>query len=121
MFRNFPQHVKRRALSTLRTALTYGRRPDIDGREFAAEMQYFRHLPTKIRDRRGTLDLLPLEEADRNVPQYVRISATLTGTMTAAEKNFSNLKLIETYLRFTMVQECLNGLSINSITHMVTQ
>jgi hypothetical protein len=37
----------------------------------------------------------------------------------SAERSFSKLKLIKTYLRSTMAQEHLSGLSIISINHIV--
>ena len=50
----------------------------------------------------------------------LRISATLPVTVAAAERSFSKLKLIKTYLRSTMMQERLSGLSIISINHVVS-
>jgi len=51
----------------------------------------------------------------------VRISATLPVTVAAAERSFSKLKLIKKYLRSTMAQERLSGLSVISINHVVSQ
>lgn len=50
----------------------------------------------------------------------MRISATLPVTVAAAERSFSKLKLIKTYLRSTMMQEHLSGLAIISINHVVS-
>lgn len=41
--------------------------------------------------------------------------------MAAAEKRFSKLKVIKTYVVSTMLQQRLSGLSVISITHMVSQ
>ena len=50
----------------------------------------------------------------------LRIFATLPVTVAADERNFSKLKLIKTYLRSTMMQTRLCGLSIISINHVVS-
>lgn len=47
----------------------------------------------------------------------LRIFATIPVTVATAERSFSRLKLIKTYLRSTMAQERLNGLAILSIEH----
>jgi hypothetical protein len=44
-----------------------------------------------------------------------RILLTIPVTVASAERSFSKLKLIKTYLRSTMLQERLNGLAILSI------
>ena len=39
--------------------------------------------------------------------------------MASAERSFSKLKLIKTYLRSTMSQELLSGLAVISINHQL--
>ena len=41
-------------------------------------------------------------------------------TVAEAERSFSKLKLIKTYLRSTMAQERLSGLAIISINHKIS-
>ncbi len=62
-----------------------------------------------------------LTEIYPNLWVALRVCATLPVTVAAAERSFSKLKLIKTYLRSTMGQECLCGLSIISINHVVSQ
>ena len=51
-----------------------------------------------------------------------RILLTISVTVDSVERSFSNLKLIKSYLRSTMSQERLNGLTILSIEkHMLEQ
>lgn len=46
---------------------------------------------------------------------YSQIGPTLPETVAQAERNFSKLKLIKSYLRSTMSQESLSGLAVISI------
>lgn len=72
------------------------------------------------------MSLLPLlhEKLTEIYPRRLvtlRIFATLPITVAAAERGFSKLKLIKTYLKTTMVQERFSGLSMISINHVVSQ
>lgn len=51
---------------------------------------------------------------------YLLVAVTLPVTVASAERSFSKLKLIKTYLRSTMAQEHLTGLAIISINHAIT-
>ncbi|XP_058621939.1 C-C motif chemokine 34b.8 isoform X1 [Onychostoma macrolepis] len=51
----------------------------------------------------------------------LRISVTVPVTVAAAERSFSKLKLIQTYLRSTMAQERLSELGVISINNDVSQ
>ncbi|KAK4308120.1 hypothetical protein Pmani_020151 [Petrolisthes manimaculis] len=67
-----------------------------------------------------TLDLVFLEEKYLieiypNMWVALSIAVTTPVTVASAERSFSKLKLIKTYLRSTMSQERLNGLAIISI------
>ena len=50
-----------------------------------------------------------------NILIAYRILLTVSVTVTSAERSFSKLKLLKSYLRFTMSQERLNGPVILSI------
>jgi hypothetical protein len=50
-----------------------------------------------------------------------RILLTILVTVVSAERSFSKLKLIKSYLRSTMSQEKLNGLAILSIEKKVLE
>ena len=65
------------------------------------------------------MDLCQLEELFPNVCISLRILLTLPVTVSTGERSFSKLKLIQNYLRSTMGQERLNGLSIISIEHKI--
>lgn len=51
----------------------------------------------------------------------LRVALTLPVTVASAERSFSKLKLIKTYLLSTMVQERLSGLAFISINGEVAQ
>ncbi len=52
-----------------------------------------------------------------DVATAIKLFLTLPVTVASAERSFSKLKLIKTYLRSTMAQERLSGLAILSIEH----
>jgi hypothetical protein len=52
-----------------------------------------------------------------NICVSLRIILTIPVTVASAERSFSKLKLIKTYLRSTMCQERLSALAILSIEH----
>ncbi|GFX95945.1 zinc finger MYM-type protein 1 [Trichonephila clavipes] len=56
-----------------------------------------------------------LEEIYPNVYITIRIMLTVPVSTASAERSFSKLKLIKTYLRSTMSQELLSALSVLSI------
>jgi len=124
---NFPNMSKEELLEhcqTLSTALSHYGQPDIDGRELVSEMLNFPHLPSKNMTNIELLTFLhekKLMEIFPNMWVALRISATLPVTVAAAERSFSKLKLIKKYLRSTMAQERLSGLSVISINHVVSQ
>lgn len=97
---------------------------DLDGKELALEMQSFPHLP---KANMTTLELLAflqkkkLEEMYPNMWVALRIAVTIPVTVAAAERSFSRLKLIKTYLRSTMGQERLNKLALMSINQEVSR
>lgn len=51
----------------------------------------------------------------------LRIAVTSPVSVASAERSFSKLKLIKTYLRSTMTQHRLNGLAMMSINRNVSR
>ncbi|XP_076048071.1 uncharacterized protein LOC143029261 isoform X1 [Oratosquilla oratoria] len=102
--------------------LTSGNESDIDGKELAMEVK---HLPSLPSNEMTALELLTFihkkhfEELYPNLWVALRIACTLPVTVASAERSFSKLKLIKTYLRSSMGQERLSGLAIISINHEV--
>ncbi|XP_039475230.1 uncharacterized protein LOC120442587 [Oreochromis aureus] len=122
-FHNLQKEELLQQCQTLSTTLTHDSQPDINGTELATEMQNFPPLPSKNMTNMELLTFLhekKLAEIYPNMWVALRIFATLPVTVAAPERSFSKLKLIKTYLRSTMMQERLSGLSIISINHVVS-
>ena len=71
------------------------------------------YTPTNILNYIKRLDLFP------NICIAYRILLTIPDTITFAERSFSKLKLIKSYLKSTMSQKRLSGLTILSIVKYV--
>ncbi|CAI5671401.1 unnamed protein product [Oreochromis niloticus] len=107
-FHNLQKEELLQQCQTLSTTLTHDSQPDINGTELAMEMQNFPPLPSKNMTNMELLTFLhekKLAEIYPNMWVALRIFATLPVTVAAAERSFSKLKLIKTYLRSTMMQE----------------
>jgi hypothetical protein len=95
----------------LEAALKSGKHSDIDGKELFVELKLIRDL---IKESMGPLDILKHVKHLGCFPNIViayRILLTVHVTVVSAEKSFYKLKLVKTYLRSTMTQERLNGLT----------
>ena len=95
---------------------------DIRGRELAQEIEDLPDLPSKQMSAFELLSFLSEKKLDEIYPNLwiaLRIAVTLPVTVASAERSFSKLKLIKTYLRSTISQEHLSGLAIMSINHDV--
>ncbi|CAL9697629.1 unnamed protein product [Knipowitschia caucasica] len=102
--------------------LTYKGQSDINGQDLASEIRGLPDLPsTKM----TALELLTflyennLQEIYPNLWVGLRVALTLPVTVSSAERSFSKLKLIKTYLRASMGQERLSGLAILSINREI--
>ena len=89
---------------------------DIDGDELFLELKFLKELlPNK---RMGACDVLNfLVEFDSfpNTTTAYRILLTVPITVASAERSFSKLKLLKSYLRASMSQERLSGLPLIAI------
>lgn len=83
------------------------------------------NLPQLPTNRMSAFELLDfvhemeLTELYPNLWISLRIACTLPVTVASAERSFSKLKLIKTYLQSSMAQDRLTGLAIISINHEV--
>ncbi|XP_026398695.1 zinc finger MYM-type protein 1-like [Papaver somniferum] len=105
------------ACVALEAYLKHGRSSDIDGRELCMELIVMRIvLPSSCSKPIDVLQfLLRMGGCYPNAWIAYRILLTIPVTVASAERSFSNLKLIFSYLRSTTSQERLVGLSMLAI------
>lgn len=110
----------------LQTALTDGSHTDIDGFQLYQELLVLISILPKdsLKEPMEILKYLTSSCLSENFPNlYValRIALTLPVSVASGERSFSKLKLIKNYLRSTMSQERLVGLSFISIEYQILQ
>ncbi|CAA7027641.1 unnamed protein product [Microthlaspi erraticum] len=90
---------------------------DVDGKHLFMELQFLRGtIPKEITRATEMLEFLKrMNGCYPNTWIAYRILLTIPISVACAERSFSKLKLIKNYLRSTMSQERLNGLSMISI------
>lgn len=106
----------------LEDRLTCGEESDIDGSALPTEIESLPDLPQAKMTGFELLTYLSQNDICELFPNLwiaLRIACTLPVTVASAERSFSELKLIKTYLRSTMAQERLSGLALISINHKV--
>ena len=110
------------ACVNLEDALKSGEHTDIDGLELCCEIIFIQDLLHKSM---GPLDILNyLKKRSAIYPNVViayRILLTIPVTVASAERSFSKLKLLKSYLRSTMTQERLNGLATIALENDVLE
>ncbi|XP_022023478.1 zinc finger MYM-type protein 1-like [Helianthus annuus] len=103
----------------LQDALKYKEESDVDAKELYLELKLIRtFLPSHIVSPIDALnDIMRLGHCPNAINAY-HVLLTLSVTVASAERSFSKLKLLKSYLRSSMSQERLNGLAMisNSIT-----
>ncbi|XP_056857419.1 uncharacterized protein LOC130506754 [Raphanus sativus] len=103
--------------SNLEAFLKHGADSDIDGNDLFMEIKMFREvLPKTFKKNVEVLDYLKrMKDSYPGIWIAYRIMLTIPVSVASAERSFSKLKLIKSYLRSTMSQERLNGLAMLSI------
>ncbi|XP_045830795.1 zinc finger MYM-type protein 1-like [Trifolium pratense] len=97
-------------------ALKHNEQCDIDGKELCMELRLLREmLPAEEIGPIGILKFLKGMNCFPNTTIAYRILLTIPVTVASAERSFSKLKLLKSYLRSTMLQERLNGLALIAI------
>ncbi len=106
--------------NALGTTLHFEAHSDLDSRELVQEIKNFPHLPSKTMSLLELITFMHDKDLLEIYPNFwtaLGIAFTLPVTVAQAERSFSKLKLIKSYLRSTMSQEWLTGLAIISINH----
>ncbi|XP_012704383.1 uncharacterized protein LOC105915110 [Setaria italica] len=96
----------------LEEALKSGEHSDIDGKELLVELKFLQDFIPK--EDMGPLDIMKFVKRMGCFPNTLiayRILLTIPVTVAFAERSFSKLKLLKSYMRSTMTQERLNGLA----------
>ncbi|XP_021979341.1 zinc finger MYM-type protein 1-like [Helianthus annuus] len=101
----------------LQDALKYEGDSDIDAKELYTELNLIKtFLPRHIDNPFDVLDyIFQRSTTYRNAINAYKVMLIIPVTVALAERSFSKLKLLKTYLRSTMSQERLNGLATISI------
>ena len=106
-------------------ALRHNGQSDIDGNELYVEFKLLRDIfPSMPTKKMGAIDILKfLNDVDcfPNASIAYRILLTIPVTVASAERSFSKLKLLKSYLRSTMLQERLNELALIAIENDVLE
>ncbi|XP_066361267.1 uncharacterized protein [Miscanthus floridulus] len=98
---------------TLEAVLKKDGKSDIDAKELYMELKFVREFIPK--ERMGPIEILQFLKEHGCFPNATiayRVLLTIPVTVASAERSFSKLKLLKTYLRSTMTQERLNDLAI---------
>lgn len=121
-FSDMDDKALREHCELLGNTLTEGGETDLDWRELATEIQSLPNLPKTSMTTFELLTFIHQNELTGFYPNLwmaLRIACTLPVTVASAERSFSELKLIKTYLRSSMSEECLSGLAVISINHQI--
>lgn len=115
--RSLDDSTLRNSCVKLEKYLSYEMEFDINGDELYTELKVLRSfLPNETKKAIDVLSFLTnMGGCYSNASISYRILLTIPVTVASAERSFSKLKLIKSYLRSTMSQERLNGLAMLSI------
>ncbi|KAK4720458.1 hypothetical protein R3W88_010691 [Solanum pinnatisectum] len=115
------ENLKKYCLN-LECSLKHNTHSDIDGLDLFSELKVLRKI---IKAEDNTLIEIPnqIKRLDSFPNAYIayRIMLTIPITVALAERSFSKLKIIKSYLRSTMSQEILSGLAILSIEKVLLE
>jgi hypothetical protein len=95
---------------------------DIDGNELYVELKLLQNfIPTENLGPADILNFLKRSDCFPNATIAYRILLTIPVTVASAERSFSKLKLLKSYLRSTMTQERLSGLAMIAIENDILE
>ncbi|XP_074289720.1 uncharacterized protein LOC141615004 [Silene latifolia] len=101
----------------LKNALKSKDESDVDGHSLYLDLKFFKEFIPK--EKMGPLEIIKLMkkvgDCFPNAMTAYKILLTIPVTVASAERSFSKLKLLKSYLRSTMSQDRLNGLAMITI------
>ena len=109
-------YVSNVVFNSLEVSLKKDEQSDIDANDLYVELKLLQHLLPK--EKMTAFDILKFLKRDDcfpNVSIAYRILLTTPITVASAERSFFKLKILNNYLRSTMTQERLNGLTLMTI------
>ncbi|KAM3279953.1 hypothetical protein ACQJBY_046997 [Aegilops geniculata] len=99
--------------ATFAKAFSDDKSSDVDLHDFVSELKVLQvTLPDGLMSALEILQFVMVVDGYPNVSVAYRILLTVPVTVASAERSFSKLKLLENYLRSTMLQDRLNGLAM---------
>ncbi|KAL7596136.1 hypothetical protein Lser_V15G31190 [Lactuca serriola] len=106
----------------LEKTLKFEERSDNDVEELYTELKLFETLETnEFSNPKDVLKFLKELDYFPNASIAYRILLTIPVTVASAERSFSKLKFVKSYLRSTMTQKRLNGLAMISIENEILE
>ena len=108
----------KRSCNNLEKKLENGHTSDIDGEDLFNELELLqKNLPNEHDTASAILNFLKRATCYPTSCLAYRILLTIPVTVASAERSFSKLKILKSYLRSAMSQERLNALALISIEH----
>lgn len=115
-FKTLNEETLKKCCINLESHLKFNDYSDIDGFDLFSELKILKEVLTKeINSPIDILNYVKVLDCFPNTYIAYRILLTIPVTVASAERSFSKLKLIKSYLRSTMTQNRLNELAILSI------
>ncbi|XP_021861362.2 uncharacterized protein [Spinacia oleracea] len=106
----------RKSFTNFNNIFSHNNFSDVDADDLFSELKVLQlTLPNEFISALEILKFVKAADCYPNVSIAYRILLTMPVTVASAERSFSKLKLLKTYLRSSMSQERLNGLAILSI------
>ncbi|XP_026458454.1 uncharacterized protein LOC113358959 [Papaver somniferum] len=110
-------HLKARC-DNLEASLRHEEASDIDVNDLFAELKVLRKvLPREITTAVGIFNFLKRQDSFPITSIAYKVLLAIPVTVASAERSFSKLNILKSFLRTTMAQERLNGLAMISIEH----
>jgi hypothetical protein len=98
------QIADHRSYENIEAALTKDEQSDINANDLYVELKFVREFIPKKMGHVEVLNYLKRHDCFPNASIAYRILLTISGNVASAERSFSKLKLLKSYMRTTMTQ-----------------